>query len=150
MARREGIENPYVKKCALPVSPPKAFGHDIQTGSIFSVGSSVSQLLPCYWLETWLCTNIVAYFTEEVSRDVSEFVVSDRWESSSGATHRVLNRELFAADAVGRQVWRAPTIPQTEGIPEGALVEGKPVLSDWQDREPAGSAFLLGGCHSSP
>ena len=61
--------------------------------------------------------------------------------------HRVLNRELFAADAVGRQVWRAPTIPQTEGIPEGALLEGKPVLSDWQGREPAGSAFLLGGCH---
>ena len=40
----------------------------------------------------------------------------------------MLNCELFTTDTVGRQAWRAPTIPQAEGIPEGTFVEGETVL----------------------
>ena len=53
----------------------------------------------------------MAHFAEEVSHDVVDLVVSDRREPSTGAAHCMLDCELFAKDTVGRQVWRAPTIP---------------------------------------
>ena len=38
MALREWIENPYVKKCALPISSPEVRRNDVQSCTIFPVG----------------------------------------------------------------------------------------------------------------
>ena len=44
------VENPDIKECTLSISPPKALCHNVQSGTILSVGSPVLKLLPSYRL----------------------------------------------------------------------------------------------------
>ena len=66
----------------------------------------------------------MALSTEEVGRNVLDFVMSDQQEPSMGATYCMLDCELFATNTV----------------------EGESMFYDGQGREPAGFSFLPGGC----
>ena len=50
VAGRKRVENPNIKKCALPVLSPQAFCNDVQAGATLLVCCLVLELLLCHWL----------------------------------------------------------------------------------------------------
>ena len=45
IALRKGVEHPYIKKCALPISPPEILSHNVQPCTVFSICCPVCKLL---------------------------------------------------------------------------------------------------------
>ena len=77
IARPKWVENPDIKKCALPVIPPKALCHNIQLGTILPIGSPMRQLLTSHRLQLGLCAHVVTYLAEEICCQVSNLTVTD-------------------------------------------------------------------------
>ena len=55
-------------------------------------------------------TNAMTYLSEEISSDVSEFIVPHRWESTTWAVEGVFNAELRAAYTLGGKARWLPTV----------------------------------------
>ena len=109
---REGVEHPYIEKCALPISSPETLSHNVQPCTVFSIRCPVCKLLIGYRLQVGFSANAMTYLTQEVSGDVVDLIMADRWKFSSGAVQSMLNCELLSTDAMGRQVCWAPAISQ--------------------------------------
>ena len=112
IALREGVEHPYIEKCTLPISPPETLSHNVQPCTVFSIRCPVCKLLFGHRLQVGFSANAMTYLTQEVSGDVADLIMADRWKSSSGAVQSMLNCELPSTDAMGWHVCWAPAITQ--------------------------------------
>ena len=73
----KGIKDPYVEKCALSFTPPKAFCCNIKPSTIFPVSCPMAKV----FIDDWL---FVANFTQGFSSDVAEFIVADGGKATMG------------------------------------------------------------------
>ena len=112
IALREGVEHPYIEKCALPISPPETLSHNVQPCTVFSIRCPVCKLLFGHLLQVGFSANTMTYLTQEVSGHVADLIMADRWKSSSGAvqstcsTVNCIPQMQWEGKCVGRQPYR--------------------------------------------
>ena len=77
IALRKGVEHPYIKKCALPISPPEIISHNVQPCTVFSICCPVCKLLFSHRLQVGFSANAMTYLTQEVGGDVADLIMAD-------------------------------------------------------------------------
>ena len=77
IALRKKVEHPYIKKCALPISPPEILSHNVQPCTVFSICCPVCKLLFGHRLQVGFSTNAMTYLTQEVGGDVVDLIMAD-------------------------------------------------------------------------
>ena len=77
IALHEGVEHPYIKKCALPISPPETLSHNVQPCTVFSIRCPVCKLLFGHRLQVGFSANAMTYLTQELGGDVADLIMAD-------------------------------------------------------------------------
>ena len=91
-----------------------------------------------------LNADIMANFSEEIGQKVTDFIVTDGRESSSGTRESMLCRETSTTGTLGWQAGRCPVVSEAKHIMEHTLVKCKTMISNGQGGNPAGGTLFTG------
>ena len=84
-------------------------------------------MFPYQFLQLWFYLNIMANFSEQISCQISHFIVPKCWESPSRAKHGMIDIKFAITDTL---LWNLPGVSEAKGIPECPLVQTKAMFFD--------------------
>ena len=88
------VENPYIKKGTLPVTP-EPMSMYISSSIILPVSGGWNNIPSCKWLQWGLNYNIMTYTFKLFSCNISNLIMMHKCESPMTANHSMIRRKRF-------------------------------------------------------
>ena len=73
------VKNPYIKKCFLEPTAPKATRGDVQASLVVALDRAGNEGFTSQRLKRCLCCHVVAYFPQQTGCEVSHLIVPEGW-----------------------------------------------------------------------